>query len=354
MAVETLAPEPAAPSAAAPACPTAAPVLRKLRVLVVDDIKMNLEIAGAFLGAEGHHVSFADGGAAAVTAATENDYDVIVMDVRMPEMDGLEATRHIRALPAPRGAVPIVAMTAQAFAEQVVECHLAGMNGHVTKPFAPEVLCAAVREAALADPPSVAPASDAATPDSALSMPAQPKPVVMPLATAETKQLGQAPHPEAVAASSGFDSSVFARTAALLAPDILVSSLSTIGARGKAFLQLARSGGKFANHMLELAEMAHTLGGSAGMFGFSHLANASKRFEYAVQSNAPETSKRAADLIASVEDALAEIEMHIAKLSAETAVTESQDFPASNVSAAREAPAERQEGAVSGILMGAR
>ena len=353
MGVDTLAPEPARPAIAAPAGPAAAPVLRKLHVLVVDDIKMNLEIAGAFLNAEGHDVSFADGGAAAVAAAAENDYDVIVMDVRMPEMDGLEATRHIRALPTPRGEVPIVAMTAQAFAEQVLECHLAGMNGHVTKPFAPEVLCGAVREAAFADPPAaVAAACAVAATDTATSMLAQP--AIMSSVSAETRQLGQAPHPEAVAASAGFDSSVFARTAALLAPDILVSSLTTIEARGKAFLQLARSGGKFENHMLELAEMAHTLGGSAGMFGFSRLANASKRFEYAVQSNAPESTKRAGDLIASVEEALGEIEIRLATFSSETAATESNNWSASKGSAAREAPIERQAGAVSGILMRAR
>ena len=346
MPAETLATDATPPSIAALAEP-AAPVLRKLRVLVVDDIKMNLEIAGAFLGAEGHHVSFADGGAAAVAAARETEYDVIVMDVRMPEMDGLEATRHIRALPAPRGQVPIVAMTAQAFAEQVVECHLAGMNGHVTKPFAPEVLCAAVRKAALADPPAMA--EPALAPgESTISRPSQPKSASVPSACAETLP------PEPVGASSGFDSAVFARTAGLLAPDILVSSLTTIGARGKAFLQLARSGGKFENHVLELAEMAHTLGGSAGMFGFLHLANASKRFEYAVQSNAPETGQRAAELIATVEEALTEIDTHLASLATESGVTESKEFSTAGASTAREAATERQGGAVSGVLIRAR
>jgi signal transduction histidine kinase/CheY-like chemotaxis protein/HPt (histidine-containing phosphotransfer) domain-containing protein len=328
-AVESLAAKPAVPSPFLQAGPALPHAQRKLRVLVVDDIKMNLEIAGAFLSAAGHHVSFADGGAEAVDAASTKDYDVIVMDIRMPEMDGLEATRHIRALPAPRGQVPIVAMTAQAFAEQVVECHLAGMNGHVTKPFAPEVLCDAVRNAALADPPT---AHDPPTED---------------LDTNETKTAGQAltliSVPDAKGASPGSDSSVFARMAGLLAPEILVSSLTTIRSRGKDFLQLARSGGKLEKHVLELAEMAHTLGGCAGMFGFARLANASKRFEYAVQSNAPETGLRAADLIATVDEALIEIDIHLATLNTATAHTTGQ-----------RAAREGQTGKVSGVLMRAR
>jgi signal transduction histidine kinase/CheY-like chemotaxis protein len=218
MAAETLPQAPASPAIAVLSGPLPQVAQRKLRVLVVDDIKMNLEIAGAFLTAAGHDVSFADGGAKAVAAATDTDYDVIVMDVRMPEMDGLEATRHIRALPPPRGLVPIVAMTAQAFSEQVVECHLAGMNGHVTKPFAPEVLCAAVREAAFADPlpeTAITPEAPSAVKIVAHSSQAAPS------AAASTSLPATSPVPEAALSAQDFDSSVFARTAGLLAPDIL-------------------------------------------------------------------------------------------------------------------------------------
>ena len=320
MAAETLPQEPATSAIVATPGPAVHLSQRRLRVLVVDDIKMNLEIAGAFLTAAGHEVSFAEGGAKAVAAAAEQDFDVIVMDVRMPEVDGLEATRHIRAMPPPRGRVPIVAMTAQAFAEQVVECQLAGMNGHVTKPFAPEVLCAAVREAAFPDPPSdagsITDVAGAAAPTA----------------------------PEVGAPATDFDPSVFARTAGLLAPDILVSSLQTIASRGNAFLTLARSGGKFESDMLPLAEMAHTLGGCAGMFGFARLANASKRFEYAVQSNAPETGMRAADLITAVEEGLTEIELRLAQLHNETAM------PAE----APETAKLHHSAAKSGVLMRAR
>jgi CheY-like chemotaxis protein len=117
---------------------------RPLHLLVVDDVAMNREIAGAFLRAAGHTVGYAGSGAEAVEAATSSDYDAILMDVRMPGMDGLEAARRIRALADKRGHVPIIALTAQAFAEQVQECRRAGMDSHLAKPFTPEALRDAV------------------------------------------------------------------------------------------------------------------------------------------------------------------------------------------------------------------
>lgn len=130
------------------------PLTRALNVLVVDDITMSRDIARSFLRAAGHCVVCVEGGAEAVAAAADNDFDVVLMDVCMPEMDGLEATRRVRALVGGRGQVPIVAVTAQAFAGQISECRKAGMNGHVSKPFGPEMLVAAVVRAAVIGPHS--------------------------------------------------------------------------------------------------------------------------------------------------------------------------------------------------------
>jgi signal transduction histidine kinase len=120
----------------APAEPHAAPLpaARGQRILVVDDIAMNREVIGAFLRAAGHEALFADCGVPAVRFAAEQNFDLILMDVRMPVMDGLEATRRIRALVAPWNQVPILGVTANAFAEQVTECMEAGMDGHLPKP----------------------------------------------------------------------------------------------------------------------------------------------------------------------------------------------------------------------------
>ena len=94
------------------------------------------------------------------------DFDVVLMDVRMPQMDGLEATRRIRGLEGPRGHVPVVALTAQAFTGQVQECRDAGMDGHVAKPFDMDTLIAAVARTAAARPrPDVGPLPATMSPD---------------------------------------------------------------------------------------------------------------------------------------------------------------------------------------------
>jgi CheY-like chemotaxis protein len=130
-----------------PASPPLMPPTRALHVLVVDDVPINRDIAGAFLHAAGHEATCAEGGAEAIEAVATMDFDVVLMDVRMPEMDGLEATRRIRALEGARGQVPIVALTAQAFTDQIAECRKAGMDSHLAKPFAPDTLLAAVVQA---------------------------------------------------------------------------------------------------------------------------------------------------------------------------------------------------------------
>jgi signal transduction histidine kinase len=124
--------EPEAPSLPARA-QTAATSSRR-QVLLVDDIKINRDIIGAFLDAAGHESIMAEGGQEAVDLAAQRPFDVILMDVRMPKVDGLEATRRIRALPGPRGQVPILALTAYTFPDQVAQCRDAGMDGHLPKP----------------------------------------------------------------------------------------------------------------------------------------------------------------------------------------------------------------------------
>ncbi len=116
-------------------------------ILVVDDVAMNRDIAAAMLQAAGHHVVCAEGGVEAVAIASKTVFDVILMDVRMPGMDGLEASRRIRALDGVYADVPIVAMTAQAFTEQIEQCRSAGMDGHVSKPFDQAALLQRVAEA---------------------------------------------------------------------------------------------------------------------------------------------------------------------------------------------------------------
>jgi PAS domain S-box-containing protein len=107
----------------------------RLRILLVEDVEINREIAEAMLQGAGHAVDVALNGAEAVEAVRSRPYDLILMDVQMPVMDGLTATRTIRRLEGAAREIPIVAMTANVYAEQVAGCLRAGMNGHIGKPF---------------------------------------------------------------------------------------------------------------------------------------------------------------------------------------------------------------------------
>ena len=107
------------------------------RILLVEDNELNREIASEILGMTGVTVEMAENGKLAVdkvTEAPENWYDLIFMDIQMPIMNGYEATAAIRALPGSRGKVPIIAMTANAFAEDVQLAKNTGMNEHIAKP----------------------------------------------------------------------------------------------------------------------------------------------------------------------------------------------------------------------------
>ncbi len=107
---------------------------RPLRVLIVDDDPTNRLVAVSMLKAFDIKTNTACDGSEAVTAASGFNYDLILMDVRMPEMDGLEATRAIRARGGRLATVPIVALTANAFPEDINACKDAGMNDIIVKP----------------------------------------------------------------------------------------------------------------------------------------------------------------------------------------------------------------------------
>lgn len=126
------------------AAQTSAPAARRLRILLAEDNQINQMLALALLRRAGFHADVAVNGREALNAVAGGGYDVVLMDVHMPEMDGLEATRRIRALPAPLSATPIVAMTASAMEEDRRRCMEAGMNGYVAKPIDEQELLGAL------------------------------------------------------------------------------------------------------------------------------------------------------------------------------------------------------------------
>lgn len=112
-----------------------------MRILLAEDNKINQKYAMALLGSR-FHLTIAENGAQAVEKLRDADFDVILMDIQMPELDGPGATRIIRAMPAPKCHVPIVAMTANAQPGAREEYLSVGMDDYVSKPISPAALLA--------------------------------------------------------------------------------------------------------------------------------------------------------------------------------------------------------------------
>lgn len=131
----------------------AAGTARPLRILVAEDHPVNQQIIRMMLERAGHRCDIAVNGIEAVAAVAAAPYDLVLMDIQMPEMDGIAAARRIRELPGPARSVPIIALTANAMKgdrEKYLEC---GMNDYVAKPIEPDALGAAItrQTAAMAD-----------------------------------------------------------------------------------------------------------------------------------------------------------------------------------------------------------
>jgi CheY-like chemotaxis protein len=136
---------PAEAQAPQPEAPSSKPA-SGLKVLLVEDNRTNQQVAVKILQNLGHQARVAGNGLEALSALENNDFDLVFMDVQMPEMDGLEATRAIRGRSAavrdPN--IPIIAMTAHAMKGDRERCLAAGMDDYLSKPFTPESLSAAV------------------------------------------------------------------------------------------------------------------------------------------------------------------------------------------------------------------
>jgi PAS domain S-box-containing protein len=132
----------AAPACAAPASSSTAEgeLLQGLRALVVEDNATNRLIATRMLEQLGATVETAVDGEQGVAAVSRSAFDLVFMDVQMPVMDGVEATRRIRAMPGAAGQVPIIAMSANAMAHQQASYITAGMNGSIAKPLSPSAM----------------------------------------------------------------------------------------------------------------------------------------------------------------------------------------------------------------------
>lgn len=128
-----------------------------VRVLLAEDNRINQMLAQALLGKLGLDIECVANGREAVEAVQKDDYALVLMDVNMPTMDGLQATREIRALDGHKAAIPIIAMTASAMDEDRQRCAMAGMNDYISKPIEVEELRRLITQ--WTDTPAIEPAA---------------------------------------------------------------------------------------------------------------------------------------------------------------------------------------------------
>ncbi len=213
----------------------------RLRILVADDVASNRELLGEVLSKHGHEMLFAEDGAAALAIARSERLDLILMDVQMPVMHGIEATKRIRQLPPPHGSVAIYALTAHAMAAERARCLAAGMNLCLTKPIVWPDLFAALAPIASGSLSVPAPARAAPVPTAAPTQAVLEVPLLDHASLHELKANIPAGHLQGLVgrAVTGME-----------------EACARMSARDRA----------------QLAEEAHRLRGTAGSFGFSRVS----------------------------------------------------------------------------------
>jgi CheY-like chemotaxis protein len=128
--------------------PTANAAARSLRVLCAEDNPFGRMVLNAMLTEFGHRVDFAGSGEAAVTAVQRGGYDLVLMDVTLPGIDGLEATRRIRALPGDAARIPVIGISGRSSEDDRKKARAAGMTEYLTKPVSPATLVEALQRLA--------------------------------------------------------------------------------------------------------------------------------------------------------------------------------------------------------------
>jgi signal transduction histidine kinase/FixJ family two-component response regulator/CHASE1-domain containing sensor protein/HPt (histidine-containing phosphotransfer) domain-containing protein len=270
--------EPAGASAVDSNKPAGAAPTRPLRVLVAEDNPINQVLVSKLLERGGHTVELAGDGAAAVAAVRRGSFDVILMDVQMPVMDGLEATRQIREMGGAAARTPIIALTANALVGDRERYLAAGMNDHVPKPIEPARLFDAMARA-VAEPGS--PAEEAAPTTGG---------------TAPVLDRGRLEELRTVLDRRAFDELIGS-----LLPS-LTSAVATVVAANASRDAKAR------------AAAAHSLKGVAGNFGVMRLADIAARIERCDQGE-----DALAELVRELGDAIREATKALDGLMAEAA-----------------------------------
>jgi signal transduction histidine kinase/DNA-binding response OmpR family regulator/HPt (histidine-containing phosphotransfer) domain-containing protein len=259
------------PADAAPAPP--GPATPALRVLLAEDNGVNQQVAVALLSRLGHRADVANDGGEAVSMVERGNYDLVLMDMQMPNVDGLQATRMIRAIPGPKGRVPIIAMTANALAGDREICIDAGMDDYIAKPVDRRRLSATLGKwsAAIASQPG---ASQPGAPASAAPAPVAP---------AAAASISAAPAPGGADLPELVDASVRSGLIDDLGSDEVAALIATFFADTELLLADAEAGCRAADFR-RVALAVHSIKGSASNVGFPRVAQMAAHAELAARS----------------------------------------------------------------------
>ncbi|NBC31288.1 MAG: response regulator [Alphaproteobacteria bacterium] len=257
-----------------------------LRILVAEDNPVNQDVARRLLESWGHRVDLAGNGLEAVLAVKFFPYDLVLMDVQMPEMDGLTATAEIRRLPGAQGRTPIVAMTANVTSGFDAECRIAGMDDYVAKPVNRNALWATLckwQRRAGEETPQAAPCDVTAAPF-------DPEP------------------PDAVPDTVDLDEEQIAELLEMFGPDGYRGMLDRL--RDDGLGRLARMAAcAAAGDAAGLSAEAHTLKSGAGSLGLCDVQALAAALESDANAAFPEDAEtRVAQLQARFEGSLAALE----------------------------------------------
>jgi PAS domain S-box-containing protein len=236
-----------------------APQVRSLNILMAEDNVVNQKVAVGLLKERRHRVKVVENGYLAVSEAMANDYDLILMDMHMPEMGGLEATRLIRILPGTRGRVPIVALTASASPESIERNLAAGMNDFVAKPIDPAAL------------------------DGAL---------LRIFGAVETLTPTESTEPPSPDTNSALAESVIARLEGQFGKE-MVAELVTDFLRLSVELYDRMNAAQTRGDVTDMGDAAHNLRGSSGTLGLQRIQQASFAIERACRASDVESARAA-------------------------------------------------------------
>jgi PAS domain S-box-containing protein len=254
----------------------AAVPLPPLDILLAEDNRVNQKVACALLQRKGHRVTVAEDGFEAVRLAREKPYDLVLMDMQMPGMDGLEATAGIRALPGAVGRVPIIAVTANVLKGDDVRCLAAGMDDYLAKPLRVDALGEVLRKAALGAYGRAGGAASGTVSGAGDDPPARTE------------------RPAAAAGQPVFDGTLLERLRGELGDAYLRDLLDDFAVQARR--QVAEITGQAAPAPgYDLRHCAHDLKATAGNFGLTRLAAQAEAVELACREGRDPTAEHLPD-----------------------------------------------------------